>query len=591
MPIDRTRYRQIQFIGARILQSREMNDLQDITQGFAFDDVTPSSYILSAIFRQGATYNVNVGISNKTVSLTASDPSKPMMLFVRDRWEVIKTGEISNPLTLSASGPTQTNVFLNWELHVRTSSDDPALVDTNTSDPTANMGEMILSIGLTDTSAVSLAGNQLAKNTSPISLFNFTHTSTSLSQNFVDNIIPQALADSQVSGLVKLSTDTPIAVSTDDPRMSNSRSAADGSVHDLTVRTPVAAGGVNSDNTPVYNLSGDIGGINAAKLIWLGGTQLVSDALAVLKNGLAAITTRYELHENHPLGLITTHPIPTASQVGAAPLSHVGQVLGLPTSHPPVVNVNSGGFQVNRTTGGGAGGDPAFGVFVAGQPIVSLTHDGNVISNQAGLFVANPLVEAGDVGLISGPLQLMSRIAAVLAQHVNKTSHKNPHGLAAGDIGAATTGYVDSAVANILAAAENFTLSVSPFLSLTLISVSNIHASGFYLILTFDPNNGNGIKIALGMGSAFTGGTGANVTIPTPGAGWVITPTGPNGIIYNVHVGEIPFVNGNVTGVEINNPSPGVYNGRSTRFSGAGSQLPDSGLTLSWTTVAWLQGQ
>lgn len=597
MSIDRTRYRQIQFVGARILEAREMNDLQDITQGFAFDDVTPASYALSGIFRQGATYNVNVGISNKTVTLSAIDGTKPMLVFVRDRWEAIKTAEIASPLTLSPSGPLQTDIWLNWELHVRTSSDDPDLIDSITSDPTANMGEMILVVGLTDTSGVSLTGSQMAKNTSAISLFNFTHTPTSLSQNFVDNVIPQALANSQVSGLVKATTNTPIVVSTDDPRMSNTRGASDGSVHDATVRTPSAAGGTNADGSPTYNLTGDIGGINAAKLIWLGGTQLVSDALSYIKSLATSITARYNAHEGAALGFPTTHPLPTAAQVGAAPLSHVGLPLGLATSHPPVVNVDSGGFQVNRSTGNGGDADPAYAVFVGGNPIVAMTHLGEVFSNPAGLFTASPLIESGDVGLGSGPLTFMSKIAQVLSQHVNKTSHKNPHGLAPGDIGAATTGYVDSSIANVLAAAENFTNSVSPFLSLSLTNVTGTGIlGGTYLILRHAPNNGNGIEIALGFGTALStasgiNGTASNFTIPLPApTGWTPAPSGPNGALYSVSVHSLPFVNGNITGVVVNNPSAGTYNGHTTRFSGAGSQVADSNVQFSWISFAWRQG-
>lgn len=593
MSIDRTRYRQIQFIGARILQAREMNDLQDIAQGLAFDDVTASSYLLSSVFRQGATYNINIGISNKTVSLTAVDNTKPMLVFIRDRWEAIKLSEIISPLTLSVSGPTQTNIFVNWEIHIRTSSDDTDLIDAVTSDPTANMGELILSVGLTDTSATALTGSQLAKNTSPTVMSNFTHTPTSLSQNFLDNVIPQALATSQVSGLVKGTTNTAVVVSTDDPRMSNARSAADGSVHDLTVRTPLPAGGTNADGSPTYNLSPDIGGINAAKMIWLGGTQLVSDALAYLKSITLSVIARYNAHEGAALGFATTHPLPTAAQVGAAPLSHIGLPLGLATSHPPVVNVNSGGFQVNRSNSIGGYLDAAFGVFISGSPKAAITHDGDIFSDLASRYIASPRVESGDVGLAAGQLGLMSGLALVLSQHVNKTSHKNPHGLAAGDIGAATTGYVDSAINNVLAAAENYTNSVSPFLGLEFSSVSGANVDGQYVILHFIANRGNGVKIAIGSGTA-TSISGGNFTIPLPNngtGGWIHTPSGINGAVNGVSVYSIPFVSGNVTGVVVNNPSPGIYNGHTTRFSGAGSQLADSNVTFTWWSIAWLQGQ
>lgn len=588
MAIDRTRYRQIQFIGARILQARELNDLQDITQGFAFDDVTSSSYLLSSVFRQGATYNINVGISNKTVSLTAIDNTRPMLIFVRDRWEAVKVAEIASPLTLSPSGPLQTNIYLNWELHIRTSSDDTDLIDSVTSDPTGNMGELILTVSLTDTSAIALSGSQLAKNTSPIIVSNFTHTPTSLSQNFLDNVLPQAFATNQVSGLVKTTTNNPIVVSTDDARMSNTRSAGDGSVHDATVRTPSAAGGTNADGSPTYNLSPDIGGINAAKLIWLGGTQLVSDALAYIKNLALSVSAAFNAHQGSSLGLPTSHPLPTAAQVGAAPLSHVGLPLGLATSHPPVANVNSGGFQLNRSTGGGGRGDPAFGVFQAGSIIAMLSHSGEVFSQVSSSISANPLVESGDVGLFNGSLGFMSDIAKMLAQHVNKTSHKNPHGLAAADIGASTTGYVDSAVANILASAKNYTNAVLPALSLTANNVSGTNVFGTYLVARFGPNNGNAIELAFGVGEGTSPTPGATFQIPVPNSNYGYGV--PNvGIIGDVSLRSLPIFVGTVNSVAISQASPAIYGVTATRFDGSGNQHPSSGGVLTWWALWWRQ--
>lgn len=468
MAIDRTRYRQLDFIGARILQARELNWIQEMDQGVAVsDNSTPVSGALQSQFRQGALYNVTVGITGLVVSLSATDGGKPMMIFVRDRWEIFPSnnddctdtiGTFPGNHTLTLSN-VNTQIFLNWELKIRTgglSGDDPSLTDATTNEAVASAGELILHLSNVDTSGVPLGGSQLAKNTAPIALLTFTNSGTLLTPVDAtnDNVLAQAKASNKTSGFVKTTTSNPIAVSTDDSRMTDARPSSDGSVHDHSVRLPVAAGGTNSNGTPTYTVEApsgagtDIGGISAAKILLISTTQTLEAGWNWIVTAFNTLLNRFNAHETATLGLINTHPIPTAAQVGAVPLSHVGQALNLVTSHPAVVNQDSGGFRANRSGGGGAVDDPAYGVFVAGSPIVSLNHDGDVSSNKAAAFTASP----GGI-LASGALLHMSLIAQVLSQHVNQTSHANPHGLTAGDIGAASVSYVDTGDANVLAAA------------------------------------------------------------------------------------------------------------------------------------------
>jgi hypothetical protein len=128
----------------------------------------------------------------------------------------------------------------------------------------------------------------------------------------------------------------------------------------------------------------------------------------------------------------------------------VGRVLdpaftvgGSSRAHPAQVNVDTGGFAVVHDTNGPAvvhvpstTPDPGFGVFDLSRVLQSgVLNNGDVYSLLAqNKPVAAPLQEAGDPTLTSGPLGLASVVAAVLGEHVNKTSHKNPHGLAASDL-------------------------------------------------------------------------------------------------------------------------------------------------------------
>lgn len=470
MAIDNLRYRQLQFVGARILQARELNWLQEMDQGVAVtDNETPVDGQLQSQYRQGATYNVTASVAGLVVTLAPTDGINPMLIFVRDRWEIYPRNNDDVTDTPTGTHPAnhtitltnvETKIYLNWELRIRTgglTGDDPSLTDVITNEAVASAGELILHISDTDTSAASLNAGQLAKNTSPVPLFVFTNNGTSLIPVVTDNVLAQSRATMTHSGFVTTTTTTPTVVSTDDPRMTDSRSPADGSVHDSSIRMPLPPGGTNADGTPIYTLHStlgdglDIGGVNAAKIVYVAGTQLVSDFIGWVKIQVTNLLSSFAAHFTAALGQGNTHPIPTAAQVGATPLSHVGQPLGLSTSHPPVVNANSGGFRMNRTVGGGAAYDAGFGIFDPGGIVkVSLNHDGDIRSNASGAYTSN----------IYGSLYLISTIAAALTQHVNQVSHANPHGLAAIDIGAVDKAYVDTTDTNILAASKNFTNSL-----------------------------------------------------------------------------------------------------------------------------------
>jgi hypothetical protein len=610
MAIDRTRYRQLDFIGARILQARELNWLQEIEQGVAVsDNETSVSGELQSIYRQGATKNITIGISGLVVTLSATDGAKPMEIFVRDRWEIypganddttdtIGTNPANHTLTLSS---LNTDVFLNWELKIRTgglTGDDPSLTDSITNEAVASAGELILHLSNVDTSAAALTGSQLAKNVSPVSLFKFTNSGTVLTLVPQDNVVASARANSKTSGLVKTSTDTATVVSTDDAVTTNARPASDGSVHDASVRVPVAFGGTNVDGSNIYKLPGDggsdIGGISAAKIILINFTQTLEDGWNLLKTAFNSLLSRYNSHETAALGSVNTHPVPTAAQVGAAPSSHVGQVLGLATSHPPVVNTDSGGFRVNRSSGGGSVDDPAYGVFVSGNPIVSMNHDGDLFSSAADAFS----VILGGGLTASGSLGHLSKVAKILRDHVNQQSHGNPHGLVAGDIGAASTAYVDAAVAGILASAQLYTDSHVPGLSLSVVNISqstggsafNPNIRGKYVIFRFAPNNGNAIEIAFGSGTARCD-AGLNVTVPLPNIHFTTTNSLCTwGLRAAPDFPLDPYLINSITSTQTPDPNGMVLQAADVRYNGSGDPRGSTAVIMSWNVLAWRQG-
>lgn len=513
MAVDRTRYRQLEYIGADILQARELIWDERMAQGVSVTDNETQVSFPGAVadMRPGAIRNITVGISGLNVTLSATNGALPMQIFVRDRWENFPgqnddttgtggTAPGNNTITLGAS---DTNVFLNWELRIRTgglSGDDPTLTDSITNEATASAGELILHLSNVDTSATPLAGNQLAKNTQPISLINFTNSGTLLTLVPQDNVLSSALANIQTSGLVKTTTNTSTVVSTDDPRMTDGRVASDGSVHDASVRVPVAAGGTNSNGTPTYNLTGDIGGISAAKIILIATTQTLEAGWNWLVGSFNSLLTSFNAHATAALGLANTHPVPTAAQVGAAPISHVGLALGLATSHPAVTNVASGGFRVNRgVAGAGAAGDEAYGIFDSlNTNLASLNHSGDVY---ASLAQALTVTGVSAPATTTGALGLLSTIAKVLSQHVNQNSSSgsfNPHNTSIASLNGAISLAVGSSVTSGLNG-----------------------GSGQYITLTFHNGGVGSFSVAIGMGTGLSAangapGTGTPFTIPLP---------------------------------------------------------------------------
>ena len=478
------RYRVVNFIGGRILEARELLQMQEIIQGIdVVNGGTPTSSVEEqATYRQGAMLNATITVTGTNVAVSATNGSLPVQVFVRDRWESFLSGELTS-VTLSGG---QTSMYLNWAIVIVDNTQDSTLVDAGTGAPTAQMGQLNLQISATDTSAVSLdSGTQLYKNLSPIPLCHFTFASGNYTLVPIDNVNPTAYASNTTSGLVKLTTGTAsgVAVSTDDSRMSNARNPIAGSVEDVSVRTPVSPGGTNADGTTIYNLTSDPGGISATKIVLTATTQILSDAWTWLVTTFNSLLSRYDAHEGIILGLSNTHPFPNASQVGAAPASHVGLPLNLSTSHTATVSQSSGGFVLSRPVGGPAGAamDAGYGIFNGGTLAAGLNHDGDIYSQSASTEVATPGPIGNPLITYSGPLGLVSSIATVLAEHVNQTSGStDPHGIVG------LTSITSTASTDSIGTLGGATFSAEEFMSWT--------------VFTFNFTIGSPVKIAIGSG-------------------------------------------------------------------------------------------
>jgi hypothetical protein len=86
---NQSRYREVHFVGGRILQDRELNLLQSIEKGFDSTNEVQLSYGQSALYNQGAFLNVTLQMAGSVMTITKTDSSKPPLVFIRDRWEPI----------------------------------------------------------------------------------------------------------------------------------------------------------------------------------------------------------------------------------------------------------------------------------------------------------------------------------------------------------------------------------------------------------------------------------------------------------------------------------------------------------------------
>jgi hypothetical protein len=286
------------------------------------------------------------------------------------------------------------------------------------------------------------------------------------------------------------------------------------------------------------------GGIFSDHIIYTTLKEKLTTFLDGVNTAIETTLLTLRNHVGNALGTPETHPFPTAAQVGAAPASHVGQVLGLSTSHPAQVNSDHSGFIVQRNPSvTPASTDYAYQLTDGTNNIASINHSGDMYANIGSYFNAQGSNGQGNPANYRGLVNTWGQIAAILSEHVNYNTHgnNNPHNLDPGDIGAASTAYVDTSAANTLSAADAFTLanvfqpSIStqivdttggslptflPFTSTNFSQSQYVGAAGQYVIVSF--LNGSGHGTIIGIGSGWTS-NGTTIPLPSgfPSGNWI----------------------------------------------------------------------
>jgi hypothetical protein len=452
-------YRTVDYLGGRYLEARELLKQQAI-------DTQTEEQGLGALYRTGAVFNITPTVSGQSVVLVPTNSSLPMQVMLNGNFEplVDATGAPLASIALDYSAGTSVGVYLNYEIHIVswgtswTLNTDPTLLDPITGEPTANMGELRMTVTNNPTLPILDPTTQLEVNTSVITLFGVTYSGGVPQVQWLNNANYQALATGLTAGLVSLTDNTGdpgIAVADDDYRLYNERVPVDGSVTDIKVAAITTTDGhtVSPSNT---------GGITSDKIIYTTWNDVLTWVLDTFNSWITALQNAfYNQHQGQVLGEPGTtqaslvHPIPASYLTGNfAPLSHVGLPMDLSTSHQPLINSDTDGFVVVDTganpddwsflTHNGSVAPPSSSI-TGSNGVAGITHGGDGFYSAANAYSVTPGGNSPDgTAMYTGTIGWISNLAHTLEQHVNQNSHANPHGLTCADIGAATVTYVDS---------------------------------------------------------------------------------------------------------------------------------------------------
>ena len=346
--IDATKYRQVKFIGGKILQDRELNLLEDLEK----DLPAKGKYNLGALFPEGATLNVQPVVSGNTVTLARIENDHAMLVLVNGCFEEFTAA----PVVFSAKpDKTQDRIYANYVIW-RVSGDsnaqdvlyDPALVDADTQEPAAEMGQIQVYSGSDDSGPVD-ASLMFARNTVALPMFTFEWDAAgTLNWVGATTARPQALAGGKKAGMVKLSTATSTtAAADDDPRLNDTRVPTDATVNTRKVQPAAATGqqvtvhhtdetGADvSDSLDGVKIGDTDGGINAKRVFWDGWGAALDTSLGLIWRMLQNLYGIVKGSNDRITALENT----PALDLGF----HVGHGLGEAQSHPPAVDATVSG--------------------------------------------------------------------------------------------------------------------------------------------------------------------------------------------------------------------------------------------------------
>ena len=338
------RYRKIDFRPGKILQSREMNLLQNIERYIPGLSERLAKYDLDALFAEGALLNATVEVVNgNQVRISRTNPSVPILVFVAGAFEPIDT---TQTLTFVPKGDGSPDyVYVNWVMW-RVSGDaldvnalhDPTLTDQESGETTANVGQIAVWLS-TANEAAPVEDTMYARNTPdlpPIRCISLVWNSGSLRLTSVSRFLGTVNATESALGMVRLSAPgTNVAAADTDPRLSDARTPLPGSVDTDSLRNVVLSTSASqipyTDETGASaydNVSTVIsGGVSSDRVVFSSWTAVLTD---VLDRILGRIGRLFSVVKSLTDRVSAIEQRPTVD-LGA----HATLPLGVPNSHPP----------------------------------------------------------------------------------------------------------------------------------------------------------------------------------------------------------------------------------------------------------------
>lgn len=485
--LNQSRFRRIVFREGKVLQSREMNLLQDLERYVPGLTTTRlAKYDLDALFRPGALINARVEILNQTqVRISREVPDLPVLVFAAGAFEPVDS-PVTFTYSVKGSG-TPEKVYVNWVLW-KVSADqddpnalyDPTLLDLNSGEPAANIGQ--IEVYLTPESDHGPVDPRMySRNQEPVPCVHLEWQGGALRILSVTRFTGTLNATQDAAGMVRLSQPgTDVAAAANDPRLSDARQPLAGSVSTGSVQpvqqssTPSQIAYTDETGSQSHDVVYPVlsGGVSSDRLVFSGWTATLTETINKI---LGRIGRLFDAVRNLRQRVADLESRP---QVNLS--AHVGQPLGLAESHPP----RASGVPFEALTDGNAS-SRAF-VVAQGQNVLSaITGDGNFQLLGSGY---NDLV--GSVGSESIDFRSFAALARRMLNHLQ--NHPTGGGSLPSSLGGDVSGPLNATVVSrIRGRPVNIPSSTEPPPQQSMMLV--LEPSGFITLASI-PSGGSGVS-------------------------------------------------------------------------------------------------
>lgn len=376
-------YRKVEFIGGRILQARELNDLQT-------SEAARRQDTLSSIFRNGAAFNLDAAIVGNGVTLRRKSATERLAIVLNASCESLDETTVLLPAPKASGVDILYAHWVLWRvtpdgLHNGTPGclTDSSLIDAATNEKAAERAQfqMVLSFDASLSAEALDPVRMLAKSTAPVPVLEIVWDDATPSVAYYDPFLSTLAATDQTAGVARMSTPTSnVAVADDDPRLG--AGIAPESIKTSMVSRAEETGGTTTIQSAEIKTGVADTGIDCDRLWYAPLKAKVSDVLTYLASRAAALATMLDDHANR-LTVLENRPAPNSSALDGHIGSALGKNAGGGFSHKPLVVDMLGGYEMV-----GSGSTSTFAYMVRlpdGTLVGGVTHAGDFVLVNANL--------------------------------------------------------------------------------------------------------------------------------------------------------------------------------------------------------------